>query len=175
VIGVTSAGGFAADDTEVEERRMDPEARLRLDEGCRLFTECERAGIPCRLAVSLGNVSQEERRCAAVRAACLRYGIAPGRVVCVPGVRNSRDEVRRFAEIPGRLIVVSKAAHLPRLLRLARSLGRPDTLASPYGSVPRRIRLVSDPLDFVPSAKNFEAFETLVYEMLGQAEILLFH
>lgn len=175
VIGVTSAGGLVPGEVPVTERRIPAESRMRLDEGCRLFAECERAGIPCRLAVSAPGRKLSEERIAATHAVGARYGIAPERIDFVPGVLNSRDEVREFARIPGRLILVSCAAHLPRLLRLARSLGRADALASSYDSVPRRIRLVSDPLDFIPSAKNFEAFETLVYEMLGQAEILLFH
>ena len=167
VIGVTAAGGSVPGEVPVTERRISPESRMRLDEGCRLFAECERAGIPCRLAVSApgrGNV-------AAIRAACARYGIASERIVFVPGVLNSRDEVREFAKIPGRLILVSRAAHLPRLLRQARRLGCSGTLASAY-EIPAPGG--ASPLAFVPSAENFAAFEMLVYELLGQAEILLF-
>ena len=172
VICVTSAGAFAMGEVEVDERRIHPESRARLDEGCRLYTECRRAGIPCRLVVSMPGRGSNPVRCAAVRAACARCGIAPEEVFFVEGVLDSRGEVRRFAEFPGQLVLVSRASHLPRLLRLARSLGRSDSLASPYDLVaPIKV----DPLTFVPSAENFAAFEELIYELLGQAELILFH
>ena len=172
VIGVTSAGGLVPGEVPVTEWRIPAESRMRLDEGCRLFAECERAGIPCRLAVSAPGRKLSEERIAATHAVGARYGIAPERIDFVPGVLNSRDEVREFARIPGRLILVSCAAHLPRLLRLARQFGKVDALGSSY-DIPEAGAVT--PLTFVPSAESFEDFECLIYELLGQAEIFLFH
>ena len=171
VIGVTWAGSLAPGNVEVTERRINFPSRMRLDEGCRLFAECERAGIPCCLAVSAPGRQLNPVRVAAVGAACARYGIAPERIVFVPGGRNSRDEVREFAKLPGRLSLVSCASHLPRLRQQARRLGRPDALVSAC-DIPEGMR--RDPLACVPSAESFEDFETLIYELLGQAEIILF-
>ena len=172
LICVTWGGGIAPGSVEVAERRIDPMSRMRLDEGCRLFVECEKAGIPCRLAVSAPGRRLSEERVAAVCAACARYGIAPERIVFVPGVLNSRDEVREFAKLPGRLILVSCASHLPRLRRQARRLGVADALVSAC-DVP--LGMGGDVLAFVPSVDHFQDFECLVYELLGQAEIILFH
>ena len=167
-----AGSGFFPDESIPPACRFNDGMELRLREAGRVAALLSRRGIPYRVAVSVAEDSAPPgMRLEAARAALELYAVPSERVILIDGAMNSRAEVRAFRDLGGRVILVSEAFHLPRLMQFARKFGveafpAPAALRGRQGRV-----LVLVPL---PSAESFADFERLVYELLGRLEAALF-
>ncbi len=165
-------GGFYSDPGLPGPARFGETMLLRLGEAARVARLCREAGAEWRLMVSIA----EEEAPAALKRQALEeffalYDIAPGDFEVVGDALNSRAEMRRFAESGEKLILVSSAWHMPRLMMLAGRNGA-DALPAPVGM--RSQVAPFSVLDLIPSEENFEHFRRFVYESMGMIEVALF-
>jgi len=171
LIGV-AGNGFNDGEGIPDACRFNDNMLVRLGEAARVVKLLEARQAHWRLAVSVNSqTATEAQRKQALGAYFALYGIGPERIALVPDAPNSEAEVAAFRRLPGRLILVSEAFHLPRLMLLARLSGDDDALAAP-AAVPGDRHF--SPLTLVPSAERLEDFRRFIYEMLGMAAARLF-
>lgn len=136
---------------------------IRLQEAGRIARFLETSGRDYRLAVSICSDAAIETKVAAIEQYFSRYGIAPERLVLIDNAINSKAEIGCFEAIGGKLILVSSAFHMARLMELAEAR-RVPALPAPAGYVGR------NPLFWIPSADALNNFRIVVYEYLGRLE-----
>lgn len=141
---------------------------LRLQEAGRIASLVQRHGGRCRLLVASFSTASTAERQRALAAYFSVFGIAPEDVVLIDGAYNSKKEVERFGEYGRRFVMVSTAAHVPRLMGFARRRGL-DAIAAPAGYRCRPGNAVSS-VDFIPSAEGLYNVRILTYELLGRLE-----
>ncbi len=91
-----------------------------------------------RLLVSGGPSRRGPAEAEAMRAALLRRGVAPGRIVADPEARDTMDTVRAAARLThrgARVLAVSSRYHVPRCVALLRLAG---LRARGFGATPSR-------------------------------------
>jgi uncharacterized SAM-binding protein YcdF (DUF218 family) len=135
---------------------------IRLQEAGRIANALGKRGIEYRLVVSANSEEATDTKRAALVDYFAAFGIPSQNVVLVEGAANSRLEVEAFIRHSGKLILVSNAFHLPRLMKLA-ALNHADALAAPAG-------WQTSPTKFgigIPSADALAATRTYIYERLG--------
>lgn len=152
--------------------RFNEHMLLRLWEAGRIAHLLEAKAIRYRIVVSLQNPeTPAEQRLSALKAYFAVTGLAPERVELVDGYLNTRKEILAFSQYPGRLILVSNAYHIPRIMLLAKKNGL-KVIPAPVG-VPGKLQYRFSVLDLVPSGENVNNFRILVYELLGMFEVKL--
>lgn len=152
--------------------RFNDKMLLRLSEAALLACGLEQRNLPFRIVVSLNHpTASEEERLAALHAYFGTFGIAPERVTLIGDARNTRQEIRAFSTVPGRILLVSDAFHLPRIMLLAKRYNL-DALPAPIGGA--EAPTAAWTLQAVPDAGTFSAFQTLIYELLGMLEYQIF-
>ncbi|WP_372845985.1 YdcF family protein [Pontiella sp.] len=135
---------------------------IRLQEAGRIANALAKRGIEYRLVVSANSEAVAVAKRTALNDYFAAFGIPSQNVALVEGAANSRLEVENFVRHSGKLVLVSNAYHLPRLMKLA-GLHRADALAAPAGwqASPAKFALG------IPSADALAATRTYVYERLG--------
>lgn len=152
--------------------RFNDKMLLRLSEAASLACGLEQRGLPYQIVVSLNHpTASEEERLAALHAYFGTFGIDPEYVSLIGDAQNTRQEIRAFSAIPGRLLLVSDAFHLPRIMLLAKQCSL-DALPAPIGG--SEAPTAPEVLQMVPDAGNFASFQTLIYELLGCLEYRIF-
>jgi len=148
----------------------------RMFEAARVAHELQQLGIDYTVAVSLpvGEKTREdfpiEFRLADARYFCGLFGIPPEKVEIIQkNCRNSKDEIREFAKYNQRLIIVSSATHVPRLMILAEKCGV-EAIAAPAAMDFDR--------NYSPSCRpivqNLEFLRQATYEFLGTLQYKLY-
>jgi len=146
--------------------------QVRLQEAGRIAGALERKDADYRLMVSVYKPKMAHgQKLAALMAYFDAYGIPHEKIEMVDDAKNSREEIASFAGRRGRLIIVSNAFHLPRLMMLASHTGA-VAIAAPAGFKASNDELTL--LDFIPNAESLNNASIAVYERMGMAELLLF-
>lgn len=137
---------------------------IRLQEAGRIGQDLGQRGIAYQLVVSVAT----DESAAAKRQALITYldtfGISPEKIVLKEDAYNSTLEVDAFCRYPGRLILVSNAYHVPRLMVLA-SRQKKNAIAAPAGY--RVSQRVGGLYLGIPSAEALDFTRLFVYEQLG--------
>ncbi|VGO21651.1 hypothetical protein SCARR_03725 [Pontiella sulfatireligans] len=137
---------------------------IRLQEAGRIGRVLGQRGIAYQLVVSVASDEPTATKQDALGAYFNAFGIPPEKLVLVEDAYNSKLEVDAFSRFPGRLILVSNAYHVPRLMHLAAEKNR-NALAAPAGS--RIFQSVGGFSLGIPSAEALEYTRLFVYEQLG--------
>ncbi len=152
--------------------RFNDRQMLRMSEAAMLCKALEQRNISCRIAVSLPDFhSPSSQRMEALQTYFGSFGIPPEKLLLIETAQNTRQELREFGKLPGKLLLVSEAFHMPRIMSYAKKYGI-DALPAPIGHLNPASRL--DPLSFIPDGRRFYSFQTAVYELLGILESKLF-
>ena len=148
----------------------------RMFEAARVAHELQQLGIDCTVAVSLPipqkfqNDFPKEFRLADARYYCGLFGIPPEKVEMIADTcRNSKDEIHEFAKYNRKLIIVSSATHVPRLMILAEKCGV-EAIAAPAAMDFDR----NYPPSGRPIVQNLEFLRQAAYEFLGTLQYKLF-
>ena len=149
---------------------------IRMFEAARVAHELQQLGIDYTVAVSLPipqDFQQDfpkEFRLADARYYCGLFGIPPEKVEMIAdNCRNSKDEIREFAKYNRKLIIVSSATHVPRLMILAEKCGV-EAIAAPAAMDFDR----NCPPNGRPIVQNLEFLRQAAYEFLGTLQYKLF-
>lgn len=136
---------------------------VRLQEAGRIARRLEMTGRDYRLAVSISSGAAIETKVSALEQYFSRFDLPPERLVLIDNAVNSKAEIACFEALGGKLILVSSAFHMARLMKLveARDI---SALPAPAGYVGR------NPLFWIPSADALNNFRIVVYECLGRLE-----
>ncbi len=137
---------------------------IRLQEAGRIARRLEMEGRDYRLAVSICSDVSIETKVAAIEQYFSCFDTPPERLVLIDNAVNSKAEIACFEALGGKLILVSSAFHLARLMKLAEARGL-SALPAPAGYVGR------NPLFWIPSADALNNFRIVVYECLGSLEV----
>lgn len=137
---------------------------VRLQEAGRICSRLESSAVRYKLVVSAVADMPEQATRAAVCEYFSAFGIPEERIELVGSALNSRMEVAAFGQRPGRLILVSNAFHLPRLMRLAADQQH-QALAAPAGF--KAALKPGGGLWWIPSAEALDHTRIYVYERLG--------
>lgn len=164
--GLASADGVVPDADLVH--GLNEPYLLRLQEAGRIASVVQRHGGRCRVLVASFSTASRDVRQRAFAAYFSVFGIAADDVVLIDGAYNSKKEVERFGEYGRRFVMVSSAAHIPRLMGFARRRGF-DAIAAPAGYRCRPGNAISS-IDFIPSAEGMYNVRILTYELLGRLE-----
>jgi len=168
-----AGNAFIPDEKLPAECRFNDSMLLRLWEAGRIARMMESQKRRYRLVISLQDYTPAEKRLAALHSYFALFGIAAERVTLQDGTLNSQAEVKAFSRHPGKIILVSEAYHMPRLMRLARKYGL-EAIPAPVGIPASGNRYRFFILDLIPSAENFNDFRIFTYELLGMLEVCLF-
>jgi uncharacterized SAM-binding protein YcdF (DUF218 family) len=156
---------FVAGNGFIPRRGFNDEFLVRLQEAGRIAHELEARGGRPTIAVALYDHDVPP----AVKKAMVadyfdKFRLEHTGYAILEGARNSRQEIAAAAKEKGRLIVVSNAYHVPRLMLIA-AKEKPDALPAPAGWKAYDEDL--NPLEFIPSAEGLMFTEIAVYENLG--------
>ena len=158
------------------EHRFQSTMSARMFEAARIAHELQQLGIDYTVAVSLPihpKFQQEfpkDFRLADARHYFSLFGIPAEKVEMIQDYcRNSKDEIHEFAKYNQRLIIVSSATHVPRLMILAQKCNLKAVPAPAAMDFDR-----NHPPNGYPIAQNLEYLRQAAYEFLGtlQYELL---
>ncbi|HOG49720.1 MAG TPA: ElyC/SanA/YdcF family protein [Lentisphaeria bacterium] len=136
---------------------------VRLQEAGRIAQRLEMEGRDYRLAVSICSSVAIETKVAALEQYFSRFGTPPERLVLIDNAVNSKAEIACFGALDGKLILVSSAFHMARLMKLAEARSV-SAMPAPAGYI------ACNPLYLIPSADALNNFRIVVYECLGSLE-----
>jgi uncharacterized SAM-binding protein YcdF (DUF218 family) len=149
-------------------RGFSDEFYVRMQEAGRIAETMDKTGLRYTLVVSLHNPRvPKTEKLAVIRAYLKLFGVSPDKVDAIDEARDSAEEMHTFAQRPGRLIVVSNAFHMPRLMLLAKHLGT-NAIPAPVGWNASDDNLTI--LDFGPSEDALRNSRIAVYEYLGMCK-----
>lgn len=143
----------------------------RLTQAGLIAKSFEERGYPYKLVVSIASNDPTEEKVRVLNEYFSSFSIPADKIYLVEEAYNSKMEVARFSKFSGKTILVSNAAHLPRLMRLSKKL-HINSLCAP--STTRQWPDRFDITMFLPSSGNIDDFSTVVYETLGNIEVILF-
>ncbi len=148
----------------------------RMFEAARVAHELQQLGIDYTVSVSIPiprNLQKDfpkEFRLADARYYFSLFGIPPEKVEMIQDTCiNSKDEIHEFAKYNRKLIIVSSATHVPRLMILAEKCGV-EAIAAPAAMDFDR----NYPPSGRPIVQNLEFLRQAAYEFLGTLQYKLF-
>ncbi|UEX77451.1 ElyC/SanA/YdcF family protein [Spiribacter halobius] len=159
---VLGAGSVWAPELPVTSR-LSATAVRRLTEGVRLWRERPEA----RFVVSGWGAERPEAELAAGLLQAL--GLPAETIHALPRPRNTEAEAMAYAalELPGRPVLVTSAAHMPRAVAAFRAQGiEPIPAPTDHRAVRRGFHF---PRDFTPQARDLETSERAWHEYLGRS------
>ena len=164
------------------DKSLPPEHRFhsvmssRMFEAARVAHELQQLGIDYKVAVSLPIPEQFQQdfpkdfRLADARHFFGLFGVPAEKVEMIADdCRNSKDEIREFAKYNQRLIIVSSATHVPRLMILAKKCGLEAIPAPAAMDFDRNL-----PGTCRPIVQNLEFLRQAAYEFLGTLQYKLY-
>jgi uncharacterized SAM-binding protein YcdF (DUF218 family) len=164
-----AGSGFQRHSNRVPESWFGDNFIIRLTEAGRVAGMLQRAGIDFRLCISMPEHPElHEEKQLGLQTFFARFEILPDHVQIIDIALDSEDEVEAFNQYDLPVILVSNSWHVPRLMLLARFLGRP-AIAAPAGqlfSMPRMHGFSG----FLPTAGNLQLLECGLHELAGMLQ-----
>lgn len=167
---------YIFDKSRPPEHRFQSVMSARMFEAARVAHELQQLGIDYTVAVSLPIPPKFQQdfpkdfRLADARHFFSLFGIPAEKVEMIQDkCRNSKDEIREFAKYERKVIIVSSATHVPRLMVLAEKCGLEAIPAPATIDIDRNYKPTCRPI-----VQNLEYLRQAAYEFLGTLQYKLY-